>query len=207
MRTPLALDIGNVLVRLKLERLVDRLVKMKLCSLEEGDFFQQKIQPMLDIGILTIETALKDTFNITMPQIEELLSVWDTTIEQVEPINKVLAELHDQHEVALLSNIGFDHAEMIREDFHPAFNECIQHFSCEVGVRKPAKLFFSSFLNEYPYFRRATYLDDLAHNVHMAKKCGFIAMQFTIENITDDNKAAEYLKNNVEKLVPHIPQL
>ena len=79
----------------------------------------------------------------------------------------------------------------------PVFNKCIQHFSCEVGARKPSKLFFQSFLMEEPHFHRSIFIDDIDENVEMAKKCGFRAVRFNINDFSDDALAAEKFRQIV----------
>ena len=91
-------------------------------------------------------------------------------------------------QVALLSNVGLEHAivmEKILDHHHlhsnKFFSKCVKHLSCQVGARKPTKLYYQSFLQQHPEFEGAAYLDDLQENLDMGKEFGFRPYFFSLE--------------------------
>ena len=68
-----------------------------------------------------------------------------------------LKELENQDvKIALLSNMGLEHATFIRESLPELFQGRLLHLSCEVGARKPTKLYYQSFLQDHDEFTCCT---------------------------------------------------
>ena len=200
----IALDIGSVLCRVDLSPFF-KAVHNEFGLLEK--IALTVVKPAWhDIGITDIKTDFYDFINTRgmygsnecQRRIDRIYDIWmNEVVHPIPEIVTVLEELVTRGRVALLSNIGSDHAKVIREKFPPVFNKCIQHFSCEVGARKPSKLFFQSFLMDEPHFHRSIFVDDLIENVEMAKKCGFRAVRFNINDFSDDALAAEKFRQIV----------
>lgn len=100
-----------------------------------------------------------------------------------------------RYEVSLLSNIGFDHADFLRQKC-PVFKKCNQHFSCDVGARKPTKLFYQSFLLEYGWDKDVLFFDDRPENVKAAESY-LAGVQFDIEDYATDEEAAQAVRNRL----------
>ena len=90
--------------------------------------------------------------------------------------------------------MGLEHAAYIRNNHPEVFAGRILHLSCEVGARKPTKLYFQSFLMQHPEFADSVFVDDREENLEMAKQMGFEPHQFSLENLAqmseDDRKEA-----------------
>ena len=70
-------------------------------------------------------------------------------------------------------------------------SESVKHYSCEVGARKPSKLYYHSFLQMHPEFKGAIYVDDNKENLEASKEFGFITIRLDLldmKKIEIDNK-------------------
>lgn len=190
-----AFDIGNVLFRVDLDRFIGGLyqygfVKSKIA----GQRFLDKILIQQDLGFCSIKDALCDICPDN-PNIDLMESKWINTLIPSKPMINFIEELLNNYwQVALLSNIGIDHATFIRNNF-PTLNHCIQHFSFEVGARKPSKLFYQSFfLSRNPWAKGFPFFDDLDINIEAAYSEGFNVYKFDLNSFENDEKAVEYLR-------------
>ena len=93
-------------------------------------------------------------------------------------------------QVALLSNIGVEHAAMMNQVLQDGdfFQGAIKHFSCDVGARKPSKLFYQSFLQQHPEFVGSLYVDDLVENLEASRQFGFRTLHMSLEQSDVDLK-------------------
>ena len=91
-------------------------------------------------------------------------------------------------EVAILSNMGHEHATHIRENYPRIFDGCHLHLSCEVGARKPTKLYYQSFMMQYPHFAGAPFFDDRPENVIAAKEFGLDGRHFELGEFNQNSK-------------------
>jgi hypothetical protein len=125
-----------------------------------------------------MEDELKDKFNVKSPvTIKRLVKAWnDSVMPNLFMLDK-LNELRSEHnlQVALLSNIGVEHAEMMEDKLshNGFFPGAIKYFSCFVGARKPSLIYYQSFLLAYPEFKGCLYIDDLQENLNASKQFGF----------------------------------
>lgn len=198
MDRPFCFDIGNVLCRVNLDAFTAKLVDLgHVKDTTEGTFFLEGIQAPTDIGLYALEEAVLRYFKLSHEDLMVLKKAWKHAVTPVPAMTNFLHELKDKrHVVALLSNIGFEHAKLLRKI--PEYNMCIQHFSCEVGARKPTKLFFQSFLLENPGYYGSYFVDDRIENLDSAAKFGFIPIKFNLEFIKDDNDALKELKSLIK---------
>lgn len=182
----IALDIGNVLVRVDLNSFAEKLVKKELLpSVKESMPILEGIQISLDLGFTDIKEALSRRFNISDKEmLDELHADWLQTIHPVTEVVELINNMsNNNHQIALLSNIGFDHVGVI----DGLFSKCIKHFSCNLGIRKPSILFFQSFILAHPEFKGAVFLDDREENVEAANASSFKASVFNISKISNDS--------------------
>jgi FMN phosphatase YigB (HAD superfamily) len=152
-----------------------------------------------------MEDELKDKFNVKSPFIiRELVAHWNSSITINEEIMHMLVNLRDEAgnrpKIALLSNIGIEHAEMMEdvlsEDFF--FERSIKHFSCFVGARKPSALYYQSFLMQYPEFQGSLYVDDLQENLDAGAKFGFKPYKFDLNDGDYSNKILDIKQKILE---------
>jgi FMN phosphatase YigB (HAD superfamily) len=198
-----ALDIGNVLFDVDVSRFVEELVAQGVYDkYSHAQAFMDGIQAGQDVGLYTMYQAIA-RFHPSLPD-EKLMALsdaWNATASPCEPMLELVEWLLDNEwQVALLSNIGFDHKETIKNMTPQSiWDRCIHHFSCDVGARKPSKLFFLSFLMQYPTWTSSIFLDDREENVmgsRMSMVVGnaFDGQHFALSDFDDPRNAAKTAK-------------
>lgn len=184
-----AFDIGNVLVKVDLGIFGNKY--HKYCNVPEDYMdFLSDLHYGQDIGVTTIRSALKDKYggfitksNLTEEIVQGLEDAWDQVIIPNQKMLNFVSKLKaDGVNVALLSNMGPEHAAFIRKEYPEIFESCILHLSYEVGARKPTKLFYQSFLCDHPDFVGCVYLDDLDANIEAGHKYGFNCHKFELDD-------------------------
>jgi hypothetical protein len=216
----LALDIGGVVSDFDLDPFINHMAKFDTAlNWQQAYIACEEMQPRLDIGLTNIDSELdRLCYYYNKGQRENYHSVmkdlWINALRPVEQIHKILEELKSNNvTIALLSNIGTDHAIKARERLPIA--DYIQHFSCEVGARKPSKLYFQSFEKEYRFWRGAPeynnnhssyhiygesnkfmvplYIDDKQENLNAGAKY-FNTERFSVKEYPNYDLAAEALR-------------
>lgn len=193
----LALDIGNVLCKVDQDLFVNRVSEKMNLSLEHSARFMKRIWELHDIGFTTIQDELTDKFGVKSEIImNDLLGTWNNVVipdpTAIRIINGLIGS--EDVQIAFLSNMGVEHMESMKHKLAPIYDNALKHFSCEVGARKPSKLFYQSFLMQYPEFKGAVYVDDLSQNLEAAAQFGFVPYHF------DLNKHSYDKLSNVIKL-------
>lgn len=182
----LAFDIGDVLCTVDLKPFIKYLYDHRcVFSIPQGEQFLQLIQPRQDIGLCNMAQSLRE-LNPYLTGYEEATAIWKETIKMSPAMLNLVDELlNDNYEIALLSNIGQEHADIIYKN--EILNRCIHHFSYKVGVRKPSRLFFQSFKLSYPGWDNVLFLDDREENVQAANEEGFTAYRFYLWDYTEED--------------------
>jgi FMN phosphatase YigB (HAD superfamily) len=190
-----AFDIGNVLCHVDLHTFFQTLVDEDLApDIASADDFLCGIQFPQDLGLYNIRQGVY-RFNphITRKALDIIHDVW---VSIIKPSPEMLNVLEDAltigYHVALLSNIGFDHSEILRRKCD-LLKHCVQHFSCEVGARKPTKLFYQSFQIQYGWPKSARFFDDREDNVKSANDY-FHSVLFDLEGYGSDIIAANAMR-------------
>jgi FMN phosphatase YigB (HAD superfamily) len=183
----LALDIGNVLCTVDFYKFKKLLSSSMNLSFDEVDYFLHRAQKLHDLGLTNIEYELRDYLKIKSDSlITDLLCEWDVCVKPHNDTIKRIVEWQKDYDlkVALLSNIGLEHANQMPLILSYGFfyDKAVKHFSCEVGARKPSLIYYQSFLHQFPEFYGCVYVDDLAENLEASKKFGFKTFQFSLEN-------------------------
>lgn len=196
MHNYVCFDIGNVLCHIDLNKFVNTLIVTGQKNTPEEAFnFISNIQHHQDIGLLDMTKALSTELELkSNTQLDYLKNAWlNVVFPNTEMINLLKTMKKEGLKIALLSNIGIDHANYIRTTI-PELNEYIQHFSFEVGARKPTKLFFQSFLYDYPEFRDGLFVDDRLENCQAGEQY-FQSFNFNLEDSKTINNQINKLKN------------
>lgn len=204
----LCLDIGNVLCEVNLSEYINLLSLRLNISIKEVWYFLNRVQRLHDLGLTNLSDELRDHFKIKSDVvIDELNNEWNNALIPnkylVDGINNLVSELNI--EVALLSNIGYEHADLFNQTVN--VKSAIKHFSCFVGARKPTLLYYQSFLQQFPQFKNAVYVDDLKENLNTGSMMGLKPMHFTLEEKKDllnqyDSKEADiYLADKLINLI------
>lgn len=183
-----AFDIGNVLVGVDRSEFFKEF--RKVVQFVDPAVFTNDIQSLHDIGVETLSISLRYKLGLSDSSIDTLVGAWNKSIRPNEEMLDFVEGLkRDGIEVALLSNVGLDHAVQLRERYH-IFDGCILHLSCEVGARKPTKLYYQSFLAQYPRFIGAIFLDDRIENLEAAQEFGLRGYHFELDKFMQ--KTEEY---------------
>lgn len=190
----IALDIGNVLYYANMTNFVKELSSTFNVSIADASRYLKNFQHVHDLGLTTMERELRAQFHCNSEvTIERLCKLWDGAVHPCLPMLSMLDELNEHHDVqiALLSNIGIEHAAMMPAKLNPIYDYSIPHFSCYVGARKPSMLYYQSFLMQRPEFKGCLYVDDLQENLNASKQFGFNPYLFSLEDADVDDKIQE----------------
>lgn len=197
----LALDIGNVICDVAQQPFLEILSENFNITIAEAQRFLKRFQRLHDLGHTTMEDELKDKFSVKSPAIiKKLVNAWNDSMTPNLPIMDTLNRLRKEHsvQIALLSNIGVEHAAMMEETLkHDGFfPNAIKHFSCDVGARKPSMIFYQSFLLQYPQFKGCLYVDDLQENLDSSDIFGFTTLRLALDEPGYDLKIKD-----IERLI------
>lgn len=200
----LCLDIGNVVCHLNFDPICELFIKYDHARNDEGAMsVLNQTQHNQDVGLSDIDQYFTNDMHVPPSLLPEFMKAWDAVVVPEVEIMKFVNDLVEKNEdlnVYLLSNIGYRHASLLR-NMHPEFfKRHHQHFSCEVGARKPFKLFYQSFFIEnnferdeiFPWYEDLLFLDDRQENVDMANKLGMTAQVFTLEGKSRENAVKEF---------------
>lgn len=198
----LAVDLGNVICNVDFTAFIHKLSKTLNVSFDEVNYFLNRTQRLHDMGLTVISDELRDHFKIKSSVIiDELMVEWSKTVSRNSHMVHTLHKLtQDNVKIALLSNIGFEHAAQVPELLtKDVFDKSIRFFSCYVGARKPTYLYYKTFLDMHPDFKGCLYLDDRIENIETGKYFGFNSKHFVLDSFkTDDD-----LKQGVQFLEDH----
>lgn len=189
----IALDIGNVLCEVHSDAFIAELSETFNITLSDATRFLKRFQQLHDLGFTTMADELIDKFNVKSPvTIDKLVESWNNSIV---PNLKILDSIYnltqsDSLKVALLSNIGVEHAAMMRQKLaHKSFYpNTVRYYSCYVGARKPSSIFYQSFLLQYPEFKGCLYVDDLIENLEAGARFGFSPFHFDLKERNFESK-------------------
>lgn len=189
----ICLDIGNVLCNVITKPFLENLSETFNITISEADRFLKRFQQIHDLGYTTMEDELKDKFGLKSPvTLNRLVDAWNDSVTPCLPMIQQLNYLMSEHnlQVALLSNIGIEHANMMKVKLQEGnfFPNAIKHFSCFVGARKPSMVYYQSFLMQFPEFKGCIYVDDLATNLEASKQFGFQTFHMSLEEDDVDYK-------------------
>lgn len=195
------LDIGNVLCHVDFSNLLLDLSETLNITTQEALYFINRTQKLHDLGLTVMKDELTDHFKIkSQVTISKLIKSWNNCIKPdlqvINMFNKLIEKNNLQ--VALLSNIGLEHAAMMEEvlSHNGFFNNAIKYFSCEVGARKPTHIYYQSFLFSYPEFKGCVYVDDVRENLITGKKFEFQPYHFALDKMSTHEELPE-----IEKLI------
>jgi FMN phosphatase YigB (HAD superfamily) len=202
----IAFDIGDVLCHCFEDKFLNAVSEEANISFEEAVRFFKRFWEHHDLGFTTIEDELKDKLNIKSEvKIKKLTDIWMDTLQPNREVFKYLCDLmfvdkslsfntRTDVQVALLSNIGKEHAAALKDKFdkclwngYGIFDHCIKHLSFEVGARKPSLIYYQSFLSLHPEFTGCLYIDDRDENLITAQKLGFKSHKFSLKKYTKDH--------------------
>lgn len=195
----IAFDIGNVLFHFDLGPIFDILLKMGIVKddFQAYEFLSGSFQHSQDIGLFDIKESFYNFNNLlSTDELNNIHERWMETFTPSLPMIDIVEELIGKnYKVALLSNIGKDHAALVRQKCK-IFDKCIQHFSCEVGARKPTRLYYQSFLIQYGWPNNSLYFDDREDNIAMGSEF-HNSILFDISKYESDEIAAKVMREHL----------
>lgn len=187
----LALDIGNVLLRIDEKYFIENTSEILNISTHDVERFMRRFWELHDIGYTNLKDELIDKLNVKSEIIlEKINNLWlDMVIPDDRVINMIekMAIHPNNTKIALLSNIGIEHAQNVRFKMLNIYDNSIKFFSCEVGARKPSYVYYQTFLNMHPEFKGCLYIDDLDKNLDTASLFGFKPYKFCLTNYLKDD--------------------
>jgi FMN phosphatase YigB (HAD superfamily) len=189
MKKYAAFDIGNVLVHVNLKIIINKLLELKLFVDESSAWhFLETVQPLQDLGITTISKFLHSYKNISKDIQLEITDTWNKTLTADDKMIRIMETLYtNEVDIALLSNIGVEHAEYLRKNISEIFTYSrVHHLSYEVGARKPTKLYYQSFILEHSEYKNCIYFDDLVDNINASSRY-LNGRFFEIKNVNGPN--------------------
>lgn len=201
----IALDIGNVICFANMDAFIKNVSDTFNVSSEEAARWLRSFQQLHDLGLTTMERELRNYFGCkSETTIKRLITHWNDSVYVSPGVTGTLKDLTDNHntKIALLSNIGVEHAELMPTKLMTIYQDAIKHFSCFVGARKPTMLYYQSFLLQYPEFKGCLYIDDLQENLNASKQFGFNTFRFSLEDPKDT-----YKLNEIRRIIIEGPEM
>jgi putative hydrolase of the HAD superfamily len=180
----LALDLGNVLVKVDHMRFCRRLAALAGLTPAEvyARIFESDLEPGYDTGRLSSEEfhrRVADHFGVTLP-FPQFAWWWCDIFAPMEGMAEVVNRLAARHPLYLLSNTNPLHFGFIRENypFLGLFKSFVLSF--EVGRRKPEPGIYQALIQRTGVPpRQCLFVDDKLPFVTAAQDQGLMAWHFT----------------------------
>lgn len=183
----LLLDIGNVVVRLRTQAFLERMVP--LCA--PGTTQAQVLLSLRDPASphLAYERGELDGPAFYAAQVQRLglsldypawLKAWNDYFEPNRPMEALLARLHGQARFWALSNTNHEHLAHVRLNFRVF--DTFEGFTAshEVGARKPEPAIFEAALRSLRLHpSEVLYVDDVAEFVEVGRALGLRGFHYT----------------------------
>lgn len=194
-----AFDIGNVLCTFDIHKYVKYLAYQLDITEDKSMSFLEQLQKAQDIGSTNMLLSLMDKFSLNRERATELVDEWNRNVQPHDLMLRFLENIMDEGvHIAYLSNMGQEHIQYLRTKWPQMFNKVVQHISCEVGARKPTKLFFQSFVLDHDEYKGAVYVDDLEDNLRSGKFYSFKVYQFQLDKVLKESQSKQKLE--IDKL-------
>lgn len=198
----LCLDLGNVLFEIDREPFKKSLAPF--CKSPQR--FIDDTDALIDTGLLTLEQAIR--MYRCLPPHDDASSFLGPWCAALKPNFRMMSWVRGLKlagiKIAILSNIGIDHAAFVKKTWPELFEGCRLHLSCEVGVRKPSKLYFQSFVQKNKPWKSAVYLDDKPENCSIGQEYGLRSLNFKLEEFI--NKSNEEQSKELNNILSSVKQ-
>ena len=187
-------DLGNVLVRLQPERLIEALQADSRRPQEElkALVHAAELVDPLERGQFSLErffAQLKERLGLAW-SFEHFLRLWNEILSENPLAPELLRQLRGRYRLAALTNIDRVHETYVLKTW-PAFRQ-IHHWvaSCRVGLRKPQPEIYQLVLERAGVeASQALYLDDRLEFVEAAGRLGIRGVR-----VIDPSRVVEHLK-------------
>lgn len=207
-------DIGNVLLSMQFDKFLAAIGESCHWDREKCLRWLEQKEHLQNLGYYSMKNDLLDAINIpntfsimlddveiarktrevTQNKVNYLMELWQTTLT---PNPNVLGLLNTLRaigiQVALFSNMGKDHFEIMPQLLGKIYDTKYKWFSFQVGATKPQKMFYHTFLSHYPEFKGAWYIDDKEENLTTGREYGLKTIHFDLSGYKDVMKLNEKL--------------
>lgn len=178
-------DLGNVLIKLAYERVIERICAQSNCDrdrliavMEEPGGYRDLERGLVGFG--EFHQLLRDRVGYKS-DLRAFRNVWSDFFDgPVEGIEELLDRVRERYNVAFLSNSNEVHEEVIPQQFPVLFRPSDRFvFSHRFRAAKPdPDIYFHALRLIGAEPREVVYIDDLLENVTAAKNIGMQAYQF-----------------------------
>ena len=187
-------DLGNVLIPLRTERLIEALKRDSQRPQDELRALIHAVELVdpLERGQLSLEqffAQIKKQLALTW-EFEQFLPLWNDILVENATVGDLLGRLRPRYQLAAITNIDVVHEAYILNTW-PAFRQ-IHHWvaSCQVGLRKPQPEIYRLALERAGVApSAAVYLDDRADFIEAAGRLGIRGVQ-----VTHPSRVLEHLR-------------
>ncbi len=183
----ICLDVGSVICDVDFRNFIGELCANHQFNESDVWNFLKLVQPFHDMGLTRLSDELMVKYNISSETNPKIIEHWNQSITPNSISAHYLDELLNSGvKVAILSNMGYEHRQIIGNVIGPNLERCVQYFSCDVGTRKPYYLYYQSFLSQYPEYKNSIYIDDRIDNLMTGTKFGFDSVHMDTAKMNND---------------------
>lgn len=177
-------DVGGVLLRNRIEEVIENLAKnLKIDKEALNKLNKEHHQKMIrgDMPVLEFSAILKDKLHLDIDA-EEIVKIWEASYLEVMPVNvelfSIIKKLKQGYMLGLISNIYDLHAEInTKRGLFLPFDAPI--LSCRVGLIKPERAVFSLVIEKLGLkASECVFIDDRTRYLDTPKKMGFSVIQY-----------------------------
>jgi len=184
-------DIGNVLLRFDISLALNRLASKSGTPIEEAMQTGAQVSRAYESGRIDRAEFMRRLMEILQYSgtRQEFVAAWEAIFTENEPMTKLVAELHRDYPLYLLSNTNDIHVEyMFREyPFFGLFRDAV--YSHVAGCMKPDREIYEIAVKQFGIHPEETlFIDDLGANIQTARESGLVAIQY------DYNRHGEFIQ-------------
>ncbi|MCM8791997.1 MAG: HAD-IA family hydrolase [Candidatus Omnitrophica bacterium] len=195
----IVLDLGNVLI--DFDHMIASQRLSHFCSASQKEiydlFFDSPLTCLFEEGKISPQDFFLEVKKILALKLDysEFLPIWNEIFfltPKNEAVYRLAKDLKNRYTLCLASNINILHFEYLKENFS-IFDVFHKFFlSYEVGLRKPAPLFYQTILKELSLPKEAFfYTDDRQELIEAAQNLGIKSVVFQgIEKLKEELSCA-----------------
>lgn len=198
-------DVGNVLTHFHLDKFLERVNanEKNLKSFEHLKNplkFLEKIQHSNDLGIINLKKELSHLHDLHLSEerIDQIVNLWNEILVLEPKMTNLVKSIKPDFEIIIMSNMGEEHYEHLYRQDYDLFNKTMEHFSFQVGARKPQINYYQSLIMRRPNWHSEAilFIDDRPENLKIAEHLGFDTLKFNLSESFKNNT----LDSDIEKL-------
>jgi FMN phosphatase YigB (HAD superfamily) len=182
----ICLDVGNVICKVDFTDFTKQMAELLNITPGAAWQFLVDVQPAHDSGLVYIDEALAQSYMPSKAVRKQLVEEWNkTVVADPRMLAWMQSLLEKEVEIALLSNMGWEHAAIIDNILTPKiYEQCQSFLSCNMKVRKPMSEYYQIAFTSHQKFKGSVYLDDRPENIEAGLKAGLNAHLFDLDKET-----------------------